>query len=290
MRLATAPQRNSSARQGVEVEEARALAVRMAVLAQTHIAYRQYAFARQQFNRANELYRIETELAEENRVRQNASVGNEVDRIVSDTSAILAEVRLYQAYATLISSYDAINATVGDDSELSTYIAENQKRLSVAIEDIATAEETIQTANEAKADLAKAISELEREADKLVRDRKKLDARMTRLVSRHDAASSTLKALSQELDALPEPEDGDKSLERTSLRLEQKIASAQNALTDLDAEIAQTNALMEGNSVAQSNIAAQIEDKSKRQVELDNEVAASTSALLDAQARKAYYE
>ena len=289
MRLASAPQRTATARQGIEVEEARALAVRMAVLAQTHIAYRQYTFARQQFNRADELYRIEQQLAEQNRARENASVGNEVDRIVSDTNAIMAQVRRYQAYATLVSSHDALKATVGDDTELAGYIAQNQQRLDTAVADAASAEATIATSAQTAADMAKSATALQRDASKLANDRTKLDADLARATDRRAAAAAEVEALSAELAAQPALEEGEGPT-RTMQRLERKIAAANDDVAGYDAQIAQINAAIEANTAAQADVAAQIAAAAQAQADAEAAAAAATAALADAQARQAYYE
>lgn len=289
MRLASAPQRNASARQGIEVEEARALTVRMAVLAQTHIAYRQYTFARQLFKRADELYRIEQQLAEQNRARETASVGNEVDRIVSETNAIMAQVRRYQAYATLVSSHSALKATVGDDAELAGYIAQNQQRLDSAVADAASAEANIATSAQTAAYMAKSAIELQRNASKLKDDRTKLDAQLARATDRRAAAVAKVEVLTAELTAEPVLEEGEKPT-RTMQRLERKIASANDDVTVYDEKIAQINAAIEENTETQADVAEQIDAAAQAQADAEAAAAAAASALADAQARKAYYE
>ena len=289
MRLASAPKRIATARQGIEVEEARALAVRMAVLAQTHIAYRQYTFARQLFKRADELYRIEQQLAEQSRARETASVGNEVDRIVSDTNAIMAQVRRYQAYATLVSSHSALKATVGDDAELAGYIAQNQQRLDRAVEDAASAETTIATSAQTAADMAKAVIELQRKASKLTGDRTKLDVQLAHATDRRAAAAAEVEALTTELAAEPLLEEGERPTRRM-LRLERKIASANQEVVGYEEKTVQINAAIEENTAAQAHVAEQIDVAVQAQVDAEAAAAAAVSALADAQARQAYYE
>jgi len=123
MNVLTSPQRVRLAESGVALEEARALAVRMAVLAQTHVAYRDYGFARAQYHRARQLSEIDRQIADQTRIREEASVSSQVDRVVTETSAILAKLRVYRAYAELVSAHTAVLATIGADEEFLAILA-----------------------------------------------------------------------------------------------------------------------------------------------------------------------
>lgn len=162
LQLATAPQRRGLAREGVEVEEARALAVRMAVLAQTHISYRDYQFTRQQYLRARQLADVEQRIAEQSRAREAASAGSAVQRVTNETSAILSQLRVYRAYADLVSAHATLEATVGADDELVTLIAEQRRLYETAVSDVADAEQSIDALEDRIADELRTVTAMER--------------------------------------------------------------------------------------------------------------------------------
>lgn len=161
LRLATAPQRRSIARDGVEVEEARALAVRMAVLAQTHISYRDYQFSRQQYLRARQLADVEQKIAQQSRAREAASAGSAVQRVTDETNAILSQLRVYRAYADLISAHATLEATVGADDELVTLIAEQRRLYETAVSDAAEAEQKINVLEDRIVDEGRSLKTME---------------------------------------------------------------------------------------------------------------------------------
>ena len=127
LRLMTSPQRLNLSERGVEVERTRALAVRMAVLAQTHIAYRQFYFARQQFQLARDLAEVDRRLAQQSRAREEASVGSQVERVVTETSALLSQLRVYDAYGSLLAAQSAVLSSIGDDAELAEILERHQR-------------------------------------------------------------------------------------------------------------------------------------------------------------------
>lgn len=130
----------------IETDEARALAVRIAVLAKTHIGFEAYRMSKQQFNQANELFEIESLIAGQSRKSKGDSLASEVESIISETSAILAGRQMYDSYARLVSAYETLQGTVGNDSELVSVINERNKRLADAQMALAKAEENINSA------------------------------------------------------------------------------------------------------------------------------------------------
>lgn len=143
LRLITAPQRVNLSEHGVEVERARALAVRMAVLAQTHIAYRDFHFAREQFRRASELAEIDQQLAQQSRAREEAAVGSQVERVVVETSALISQLRVYDAYGELVAAYSAVLSTIGADDDLRLILEEIQQDRQKTVEERQVAENKI---------------------------------------------------------------------------------------------------------------------------------------------------
>lgn len=144
LRLITGPQRLNLSERGVEVERARALAMRMAVLAQTHIAYRDFHFAREQFQRARELAEIDRKLAQQSRAREEASVGSQVERVVVETSALISQLRVYDAYAELVAAYSAVLSTIGGDADLKQILEshlQDQRQAAADLQNGETAEQ-----------------------------------------------------------------------------------------------------------------------------------------------------
>lgn len=240
LRLATAPQRRGLAQEGVSVEQARSLAVRMAVLAQTHIAYRDYQFARQQFDRVRELARVEASIAEQSRNREQASAGSQVQRVTDETSAILSQLRVYRAYAELVSAYDALQATVGEDDELIALMAEQRRLYETALADAQEAEGRIASLEGQVAELQRDIVRRERDVEGAQSDLARATA--NRLEAEQDLASEqqVAEVLSGELSvaqselkaSLAQNSDGvSRDMARSVASLERDVARAERNFT-----------------------------------------------------------
>lgn len=111
----SAPARIGYAKATREVAQAKRLAIRMAVLAQVHVAKLQFDNARKQFRRTSELWSVERALERRNRGRFQSGEFSRTDLIVSQTSAIIADLRRYQAYAELQAALANVKATIGHD-------------------------------------------------------------------------------------------------------------------------------------------------------------------------------
>ena len=95
------------------VTKAQRLALRMAVLAQVHVANIQYINAAKQFERAEKLYLIDKRLSEQISKRQESDMQSMLDRISQETAAIDSLLRRYQTYADLVAAYGRIQSTLG---------------------------------------------------------------------------------------------------------------------------------------------------------------------------------
>lgn len=126
--LLSAPDRINHAEAAEKVAESRRLALRMAVLAQVHVISHQFSSAARQYERADKLWKIERRLAEASGNQSRGGTVNEIERISTETSSIAAELRRYQTYAQLQSSYGKLQATLGADpiSEQSASDASDQ--------------------------------------------------------------------------------------------------------------------------------------------------------------------
>jgi outer membrane protein TolC len=115
LNILSAPDQMEQAEASEKVANAKRVALRMAVLAQVHVAYRQYQNAGKQFLRADELYLVEQRLAQFSRIRADNDAQSIMERIANHTSAIAAQLRRYQSYAQMESAYGKMQATLGQD-------------------------------------------------------------------------------------------------------------------------------------------------------------------------------
>lgn len=118
MSLLSSPEQWDYNRTNVEVVEVKRLALRMALLSQVHVAYRQFDLALTQLQRSKELFLVEKEIAQhvENRVDLDAQ--GVLDRIATDTSAILAELRWYHSLAQAHNALGRMMASTGQDPDV----------------------------------------------------------------------------------------------------------------------------------------------------------------------------
>ncbi|MBF0109925.1 MAG: TolC family protein [Magnetococcales bacterium] len=115
MNLLSAPDRWAYDKSNEEVLKIKRLALRMALLSQVHIAHHQYEIATTQLKRAQALFEVEKEIARHMRNREAQESQSLIDRIASDTSAVLAELRYYHALALTHGAVGRMMATTGQD-------------------------------------------------------------------------------------------------------------------------------------------------------------------------------
>lgn len=113
--LLSAPSRIKHARALETVTEARRLALRMAVLAQVHVAHHQFQAAGRQYDRAEQLWQVDSRLAQAAARRQELNAQGLIERVAAETSAISAELRRYQTYAQLQAALGRMQASIGVD-------------------------------------------------------------------------------------------------------------------------------------------------------------------------------
>lgn len=109
------PDQLNYANAGERVAEARRIALRMAVLAQVHVSYRQFQNAGRQFQRADDLYGVENRLARLAKARSDLDAQSVIERIANQTSAIAATLRRFQTYAQVEQALGRVYATLGQD-------------------------------------------------------------------------------------------------------------------------------------------------------------------------------
>lgn len=113
--LLSGPDQIANAEAGETVAKARRVALRMAVLAQVHVGYRQFLNAVKQYERADQLYAVEHRLADFTKTRADNDAQSVMERIANQTGAISSALRRYQSYAQVQSSLGRLHATLGED-------------------------------------------------------------------------------------------------------------------------------------------------------------------------------
>ncbi|WP_130471928.1 TolC family protein [Candidatus Magnetaquicoccus inordinatus] len=120
LNLLSAPDQLAFAEANETVTQTKRQALRMALLMQVHIAHRQYEAARTQLQRSEALFRVEKDIAQHTGHKAAQDAQSVLDRIASETNAILAELRYYLALSQLQSAVGKMMATVGQDPEVGT--------------------------------------------------------------------------------------------------------------------------------------------------------------------------
>ncbi|BAP40741.1 putative uncharacterized protein [Pseudomonas sp. StFLB209] len=113
LNILSAPAQMRLAKAGIAVADQRRVATQMAVLAQVHIARLQYANALQQFQRADAIWQVDDRLNQQSANRSQVQTTGKLDTVASNTSAILSQLRRYQAMALANAAASKLQATLG---------------------------------------------------------------------------------------------------------------------------------------------------------------------------------
>ncbi|MCL7406454.1 TolC family protein [Paradonghicola geojensis] len=223
LRLLTGPQRRGLSERGVDVERARALALRMTVLAQTQIAYRDFIFSRNQFARAQELAEIDRQLAQQSRAREQASVGSLVERVAVETSTLVSQLRVYDAYSDLVAAHAAVMSTIGANDAMTEALARHQEKYQRVLSDLDAADSNIalETAS---------IEDLGRQDARLQRSLVRAELSFARAKAAQDAARTHRDELR---DLAASSNDDGMPDERLTARLQRAEANFARTETDL---------------------------------------------------------
>ncbi|MEO5328942.1 MAG: TolC family protein [Magnetococcus sp. THC-1_WYH] len=116
--LLSAPDQLAYNKTNEEVMEIKRLAMRMALLAQVHVAWHQFDQAKVQLRRSNELFEVEKQIVRHTSNRTENDAQSVLEQIASETSAILAEMRLYNALALSHNALGRMMATTGQDPDV----------------------------------------------------------------------------------------------------------------------------------------------------------------------------
>lgn len=96
-----------------KVVETRRLAIRMAVLAQVHVATQQVRSTRELFKNARELFDVDRKIADTVAVREANDAQSAAERVANQTVALTSEMRVYSTYAQIQAALGRIQATLG---------------------------------------------------------------------------------------------------------------------------------------------------------------------------------
>jgi outer membrane protein TolC len=111
----TGPQQMKLADAGVDLADHRRVATQMAVVAQVHLARQQLISSMQQFDRSDAIWSTDSRIERHSRNREDAQAQSKLDRVADQTTAILSQLRRYQALAQAQEAEARLMVTVGAD-------------------------------------------------------------------------------------------------------------------------------------------------------------------------------
>lgn len=113
MNLLTADIQKKLAEAGVQLADMRRVAVQMAVLTQVHLARLQLVNAKTQFERADEIWNVDSKISTIVINREAARAQSKLERISNETAAVLSLLRRFQAAAQMQAAESRLQATLG---------------------------------------------------------------------------------------------------------------------------------------------------------------------------------
>lgn len=111
--LLSVPVQKRMAEAGVAVANQRRVATQMAVLTQVHVARQQYANALAQYERADMIWKVDSEIASHVARREQAQTQTKLERVSNQTAAILSQLRRYQALSQAQGAAGRLQASLG---------------------------------------------------------------------------------------------------------------------------------------------------------------------------------
>ncbi|SDG01611.1 MULTISPECIES: TolC family protein [unclassified Duganella] len=111
--LLSAPAQLRLADAGVSLANQRRMATQMAVLSQLHIARLQYANTARQYQRADAIAGVDTRIANHITNQAEAQKQSALDRISQQSTAVLSQLRRYQALSNAQAAASRLQATLG---------------------------------------------------------------------------------------------------------------------------------------------------------------------------------
>jgi hypothetical protein len=109
------PSRKRSAEAQLEVEEAKRMAMSMAVLTQTNVAYQRYQLARNDYDLAESILTVKRDIASQQEIRAQASVSDELSSIRSRAEVLVAKMQRDLSLAGLQNAVGRTLNSIGMD-------------------------------------------------------------------------------------------------------------------------------------------------------------------------------
>lgn len=116
--LLSAPSQMKAAEADKQLAESRRMALQMAVLTQLHLARQQYGDAVHQYQRADAIAQVDARWVELVRSREASQMDSQLDRVSVSVSAILSQLRRYDAMAKAQEAAGRVQATLGIDPNI----------------------------------------------------------------------------------------------------------------------------------------------------------------------------
>jgi len=117
--LFNAPSQKKLGELAVDLANQQRLATTMGVLTQVHLARLQLANAYRQYERADSIWAVDRSIADQVNNRGQVQTQSRLDVIANQTSAILSELRRYQALAQVAAASSKLQATMGVEPQIS---------------------------------------------------------------------------------------------------------------------------------------------------------------------------
>jgi len=131
--LLSAPAQMKLADAGVALADQKRMATQMAVLTQVHVARLHYANAVHQFDRADAIWKVDSEIASHVARREEAQTQTKLDRVSNQTAAILSQLRRYQALAQVNTAASRLQATLGLEPSIEASSDQPLEKLTAAV-------------------------------------------------------------------------------------------------------------------------------------------------------------
>lgn len=128
--ILAAPSVSRAGKMAEAVAESKRMALQMSVLTQVHLARYQYIDSLRQYNRANAIYTVDYKLAQLVRAQAETETVGDLERISTQVSAILSDVRRYHALAKLHESASRLQATMGLEPKIDSLDSASIEELS----------------------------------------------------------------------------------------------------------------------------------------------------------------
>lgn len=115
LNLLSGPAQRRMAEAGVNLANQQRMATLMRVMTQVHLAHQQLGNSVRLFERADAIANVDVDIAEHAAKREAVQTMTKLDRVANQTSAILSQLRRYQALAQVYAASSKLQATLGMD-------------------------------------------------------------------------------------------------------------------------------------------------------------------------------